>query len=404
MTSQRKRQNKTREFKVVFDTSVLYTGSASDFLKPEVVELIASNSQHSDLSISWYIPEIVMHERQFQMQGRGFELLPPVQKLERLLGHNLNITEDIIRARVREVIERQRTEIGLSIIPLRIADVDWNRVMLDAAYRRPPFEAGDKEKGFRDALIAETFLQLVSESPVTPKVCRIALVTGDKLLAETISARTADATNVRVLESLEELKSLINTLATEVSEEFVAKIQDKARSYFFESKQENALYYKERIADRIREKFSSELHSTPPGADRRENDTWHIQSPRFVRKDGQRVHWVTRITVEAKSYKTVPFISGSGFSAGSHELQLPTGTYVGVAATPFAPLSQIGAQDLYASSGSLSIGSGLPTRRENLFKTGQIVFEVTWSVSITTKLKFSAPRIEGLEHIETLWE
>src|SRR5437763_16251597 len=99
------KHRKPPDLKVVFDTNVLWPGSASDLLKQEVTELIANNSKHADLTISWYLPDIVRHERQFQMLTQSFELLPSLRKLERLLGHNLNITEQIIERSVNDAIE-----------------------------------------------------------------------------------------------------------------------------------------------------------------------------------------------------------------------------------------------------------------------------------------------------------
>ena len=78
------------ELEVVFDTNALYTGSASHFLRKEVSDLIDQNSNVPDLTIRWTVPEVVRHERQFQMLEKGYEMLPAIQRLERLLGHNLN--------------------------------------------------------------------------------------------------------------------------------------------------------------------------------------------------------------------------------------------------------------------------------------------------------------------------
>ena len=98
---------KPRELKVVFDTSVLYTGSASDLLNNDSVTIIQNNSDHDDLKIEWYLPEVVIHERKYQMRAQGIKFIPPVKKLERLLGHNLNITEDVIKSRIEKVVEEQ---------------------------------------------------------------------------------------------------------------------------------------------------------------------------------------------------------------------------------------------------------------------------------------------------------
>jgi PIN domain len=152
------------ELEVVFDTNVLYTGSASHFLRKEVSDLIDQNSNIPDRTIRWTVPEVVRHERQYQMPDKAYEMLPTIQRLERLLGHNLNITKEILDARVKEVVDHQVQQYHINVRTLDPAGVDWPRVMLDAAYRKPPFQSGEKEKGFRDALILETFMQIVGSS------------------------------------------------------------------------------------------------------------------------------------------------------------------------------------------------------------------------------------------------
>jgi len=78
------------------------------------------------------------------MVREGLKLLPSIQALERLLSHNLNITEGIIESRVNEAIDRQLQDYYIQEVALDESRVDWNRVKLDAAYRRPPFEQTDK--------------------------------------------------------------------------------------------------------------------------------------------------------------------------------------------------------------------------------------------------------------------
>jgi len=55
------------ELKVVFDTSVLFSQVAYDLVRSEVRQLIEDNSQHVDLSIRWYLPDIVVAELRYQM-------------------------------------------------------------------------------------------------------------------------------------------------------------------------------------------------------------------------------------------------------------------------------------------------------------------------------------------------
>jgi hypothetical protein len=132
---------------VVFDTNALYTGSASYFVRKEVADLIQQNSKLPDLTIRWIVPEVVRHERQFQMLQEASQMLPTIERLERLLGHNLNITKEILETRVREAVDRQVQEHAIVVQPLNSANVDWPRVVLDAAYRRPPFQLGEQGEG-----------------------------------------------------------------------------------------------------------------------------------------------------------------------------------------------------------------------------------------------------------------
>lgn len=166
-------------------------------------------------------------------------------------------------------------------------------------YRNPPFEAGEKEKGFRDAIVAETFLQLVSSSPKTPSVCRVVLITSDELLTRAVKDRIIDSPNASVSANVEELKGLINTIVSNVSEDFIAPIKLKAdRQFFVSSDDKETVFYREKISEKLEEKFKAELALVPSGTEFRKNGSWRIGRPNFARKEGRRVFWTSRITVE----------------------------------------------------------------------------------------------------------
>jgi len=406
MSSTKKKKKKLPELKVVFDTNALFSGSASDLLNSDVAQLIRENSSHQDLVITWCLPSVVRHERQYQMELAALKLLPSIQKLERVLGHNLNITEGVIRHRIDEVVETQLKDFGLQIVDLVIGDVDWQRVALDAAYRRPPFEAGEHEKGFRDALIVETFLQVLQHSPSTPTICRVALSSGDALLRTAVANRTSDRTNVRVLEGLDELKDLINTLVAKVTEDFVAKIREGASALFFTEKDPNSIYYKEKVGERLRETFVAELKKLPAGAQRREGGGWYIIAPRFVKKEGQRVHWVTAINTEAKAF-TIPSTVVPG--AYGELLNILSGKQLLSPSLGSSYLGSLGAS-VGAGMGSgpnLTVGQALGTLAnapERQIAKGTSIFEVSWSVLVSTAGKFRDARIDDLKFIRTTWE
>ena len=119
------RKRKTRpELKVLFDTSILFTQIAYDLTRPGVQQLIEENSSHPDLALSWYLPRVVVDERQYQMQQRALALLPNLEKLERLLGHKLNITPDILATRVEAAINDQIEKMSITVLDLDTNAVD----------------------------------------------------------------------------------------------------------------------------------------------------------------------------------------------------------------------------------------------------------------------------------------
>ena len=135
------------ELRVVLDSNAIHNQSESFLLRREVADFIRANSAHSDLSVTWYLPEVVRHERQYQMLQRALELLPAIQKLERLLGHNLNITEAIVTRRVEEAIDEQIRDFKLQVLPLRPEVIDWPLMMRHAVYRKPPVFARRQREG-----------------------------------------------------------------------------------------------------------------------------------------------------------------------------------------------------------------------------------------------------------------
>jgi len=394
----RKKKTK-RELKVVFETSVLFNQVAYNLVRGEVKQLIENNSQHVDLGIKWYMPSVVVDERRYQMRNRAFELLPCIEKLERLLGHKLNITKDILINRVDEAIKQQLKEMDISIIEIYTKDVDWEKLIQRSLFRRPPFDPGEKEKGFRDSLIAESFLQLVKQSPMTTSSCRLGMVVSDGLLANFVKDSTKDHRNVRVLLSINELESLINTLVSTVSEEFMEDMIKKARKYFFELGNNATLYYKENIRDKIRESYGEELNDTLAEGLKRENGKWRIYDPGFVRKEGQRIFWITQIKVDAKLFR---------YANPKITIEAPIINNI----NPYLDKSIITPSNFILTEPNVEIPyergwleefyQDLPKKVE--VSSGQSIFKIHWSVNITTKNRWTSHNIDKIEFIYTKWD
>lgn len=407
--------------RILLDTNQLFTGSASDLLSAALRKLIEESRSHSDIQIEWLIPEVVRWEREYQMVTAARRLLPALIKLEHLLGYKLGISEERLSSLVGATIDRQVRDLAINVVCLDVKNVDWNAVVLASAFRYLPFDRGEKEKGFRDAIIAECFAQTITESPSSPSACRIAVVTGDGLLAETMKSRTKDCKNVRILRSLDDLQSLINTLVSSVTEEFVASFRDPAERLFFSTNSQDGLFYKEKIREDINRRFDAKLRETPRGADSRENGTWTIVTPSFVGKSGQRIVWRTSIKVEATAFKintpeglafgypthfgdplfsqtvipSSPVFSSEGLIIGDEVLR----PYGGLVYGGFAePKLTIGDTPILANT------IVTPAANKTPFARGHTLFHVTWSVTITTTGKLSRPKIELIEWKETLWQ
>ncbi len=387
-----------RELKVVLDTSALYTHMASDLVKNEVRDLINQNLHHKDLKTSWHLPEVVMHERQYQMIQKANDHLISLEKIERLLGHKLGITHETLKGLVEVAVSRQMLELKIHKLSLDHTKVDWSQLITNAAYRIAPFEHGDKEKGFRDSLVLESFMQLIAGSPKTPSKCRIALVTNDTKLSDAANSRIQGMHNSTVLNNLDDLRALINTLASEVSEEYIQQMQIKAANIFFVDKDnKEALYYKEKISDRISEDFSEQLKEVPVADGIRKRSGISIVRPRFVKKDKQRIYWTSRINFKAEIFLNTP---------KAKIQQQFTGGLLGLSSmVPPSPSTSALSSLLssYVASQGIKQQVELP-QEQKLIRTGISKFEVNWSVSISSAQKLIKPIVDSIIFTESEWD
>lgn len=372
------------ELKVVFDTSAIYSGTTSDLFKNEIRELFEKYSSTQDLKITWYLPEVVVHERTHQMRKKGLELIPSINKLERILGHNLGITPEIIELKINDTIAKHLEKNKINVLKIDPLKVNWEKLILNSCYRIAPFEDNEKEKGFRDSLVLESILQLISSSPTASSICRVIFITGDKLLQEAFINATSENANVKVFFSLEELDSLINILSSEITEKLINSIIEQAQNLFFKKENQDSFYYKENIGQKIRDKYSTELSSLPPNAQKRENGTWWIPKPGFVKKINQKIFWKTTITVDAKGYSVKKDLITSILEKYSTLPENPTG----VIRTKFnTGMEQSASQTI-----------------DELIANGKTKFEVIWSITLTTTKKLINPKLEEINFIETTWE
>jgi hypothetical protein len=374
---------------------VLYTQVASDLVRNDVQRIVSENSTHPDLEIAWYLPEVVIGERKYQMLGKAKDLLPNMQKLEKLLGHKFGVAEDTLELHVDKAIENSIDQYKFQTASIDTSAVDWSNLIDRSVNREPPFEPSEKEKGFRDSIIAHSFAQLHTTSPRTPSVCRLALVSGDQLLREYVSELVDGANNVRVLKSLDELESLINTLVSAIPEEFATELAQKANKLFFEKENDKTFYYKESIGEKIRGQYANELSDTIMPDHFRTDGTWWISEPIFIKKERQRIHWVSLVEPEFEIYHYEQDEdtqnSLGGLLSDTFGSQSPSKGEV-VNESPPHPAPKGLRRGLFADLLSLS-------QKKIVDLKGREKFEVHWSGNISQAQNLTSLKLEKIQHM-----
>jgi hypothetical protein len=416
-------RRKGLEIRVCFDANAIHNESPLHLLAVGVKELVGRHSSHSDVSLSWYIPNMVRGEREFRMQTAAEKLLPKVADVETILGVNLNITKENVRERVTRRIDQEIADVGLKALECDSKRVTWERVFRDAAFRRPPFETvtQEKEKGFRDLVIGESFLQLAEDSPKSKKVCHIVLVTNDALLTQMIQERAVDRENVRVLADLAAVDEYINTLASEATEEYVESIRNIAsRLFFIDADTKSAFYYISGVDQRVATILANLKRDVPKDAEKITIEEVKVLPPTFVGKAKQRVTWLSRILVGLRATREESYLDlSTGAAFGSAQFTLPPSipypAGVGPLGTPMPSGITISPSSSYtglfdrpeARGVTLLTSGGAPTplwkKREATVFKGQAEIEIRWTVTVTTAKKLKKAAILDCNLAKTTW-
>ena len=295
-----------KQIKIFTDSNIIHTNQSHLLVSSAVSAYIAEHKKIESVSLKWYLPSMVLKERKHQMLSAAIALSPKIFELEKLLGHSLAISEEIMSDRVDSKIKKTLNELDLEICQIDTKAVDWEEIIERSALRQPPFEISQsKEKGFRDAIIATSFLQEAKNSPTTPRSCMLVFVSGDKRIREYINEKTEDVDNIRLLENLDELKSFLNAIASEVTEEFLKKLLPKAKTIFYDFETEKGLYVKENVYEQITRKYINELNSIVSSnvGDMRRNNGVTIGQQTFISKTEQTIVWSTAIILKFEILK-----------------------------------------------------------------------------------------------------
>ena len=241
-------------------------------------------------------------------------------------------------------------------------------------------------------MILESLKQLVSDSPSTKSICRIIFITNDGPLNKAASSIVKP--NLYIYLNIDEFKSLINILNSEITEELINLIKDDAEKLFFEKENVSTLFFSGNIKKQIQEQFSKELNIKQEGADARENGTWWITKPGFEKKIKQQVYWKSIISVDFTNYKTsVRFIQNQ-----PNTFSGLTGQTIGLGANLS---SGLGSGLLSGLSSLTSQNSPQLTTSRDKIDEGKTRFEVLWSVTLMTGHKLKNAKVEFIKYLDT---
>jgi hypothetical protein len=372
---------------VVFDSNPIFNTTSTEIIREECGHFIRT-SKPTHISISWYLPDVVRQERLFQMQEHALELLPSIAKLETILGRPLDASADTLRSGVERLVAETIKSLGIIELPLDPARVDWAKVVAMSTRRLPPFERGKKEKGFRDALIAESFFQLHIDAQSLHDL--FVLVTQDALLKTAVESNLTQ--DLRIVQDISALATLVNTLESQLDEKFIKGLVPIAGGLFFKPKQRDSLYYRGKVKNLIEQQCATELQAVPSNGLTRCNGTWRIARPTFLRKEDNEIVWSTKIsivataTVRQRRYVPLSELRMKGPAASEYRAR-PTATSVTLlSGTPEASQPDLEPMDLEITT-----------------HKGVDVYDVTWATRIDGGT-LKEPRIVSIVHDGATWE
>jgi len=308
---------------VVVDTNILWDKDKKNAVSPDFDRFWKDNSSLIPLELR--IPEVVFGELHFQQTTSALKSCAAAREhMSELSGITQSryvpkIDENKIREQVGRKIEKWAKGLGGIVVPTPCREIDWQGVIGNAMWRRPPFtfdaKNSDNEKGFRDALILETLVSISKANNDEDQT--VIFLCNDYLLRTTAEQRLKQDKKFLAFESTPDFQSYIRLTQQTLTDKFVKGIQARARAKFYAATDENCLYEKEKLRAKILADYDADLSAVPDAADYIGNfklsmllnpllaqtltksaEKWWIGATRFENLVGDReFHWVSTITV-----------------------------------------------------------------------------------------------------------
>lgn len=334
MTKIRKEQ--IQDHIVIPDTNILWSEDKTIIVNPEFDKFWEIQSKLVQLNLS--IPSVVKGELLFLINKSAFKAIEKIKennlKLSQITSFNYKniIKESLIKNYIEKKFNRWLNGKNGSILEIPVTEIDWLRLCNNAIWRVKPFiEEADKEneKGFRDAII----LEIVINSYHNKKEDEIIVfLCNDGVLKECVENRLRNKSDLLIFDSVNDFSSYLKLRHEKLTKEFVKAISKKAKDKFFSPKDKGSLFYKEKILERVRKEFESDLNhpeetenyqsalsklvnKAPEKWQPIAEAKWWILSPTFDRIEEEiNYHWISEILYIKNYQKEISDISKESMS------------------------------------------------------------------------------------------
>jgi PIN domain len=244
------------KYTVFFDTNRLYTEHDLEIVSRSVTDLLLDLKSKVDLNIA--VSKIVIEELLLKKLPKCQTILNEATKrlrdIQSLMEQQYEIplaTKEELEAKVRSRMDDwiSRLEINVLDVPGRI---DWEALVWKAVRRQRPFSpASDtknsNEKGFKDAVILETLLDLYKKEPER----EVVFVCEDGLLFETAREILHSQPRFISVNALTEFSAQVEVILATPGSEFLDAVVSKANREFFDPGDPNCVWLRLGVLDQI---------------------------------------------------------------------------------------------------------------------------------------------------------
>jgi hypothetical protein len=103
------------ELRIVLDTNSIYTASSGYLLGYEISQMVRNTRGDDNLQLRWFVPQLVVDERRYQIRQQAIRLRGPLKDFERIIGREIGIDEATMIDLIDRNIDRQVQEHNLQV-------------------------------------------------------------------------------------------------------------------------------------------------------------------------------------------------------------------------------------------------------------------------------------------------